>query len=79
MRGVGAVTVGERPTRVSVAVVGLLLGGAAGLLRAELASGTVTLAAVAWLAFSVFGLGQLVTAVRRDLGDRPAARSSGTG
>jgi CDP-diacylglycerol--glycerol-3-phosphate 3-phosphatidyltransferase len=79
MRGVGAVTVGERPTRVSVAVVGLLLGGAAGLLRAELAAGTVTLAAVAWLAFSVFGLGQLVTAVRRHLGDRPAARPSGTG
>jgi phosphatidylglycerophosphate synthase len=67
MRGVGQVTVGERPTRVSVAIVGLLLGGAAGLLRPQLAAGTVTLAAVAWLAFSLFGLGQLVTAVRRDL------------
>jgi CDP-diacylglycerol--glycerol-3-phosphate 3-phosphatidyltransferase len=67
MRGVGAVTVGERPTRVSVAIVGLSLGGATGLLRPELAAGTVTLAAVAWLAFSAFGLGQLVTAVHRDL------------
>jgi phosphatidylglycerophosphate synthase len=67
MRGVGVVTVAERPTRVSVALVGLLLGGGAGLLRPELGASTVTLAAVAWLAFAVFGLGQLVTAVRRDL------------
>ncbi len=71
MRGVGVVTVGERPTRVSVALVGLLFGGAAGLLRPELAAGTVTLAAVAWLAFAVFGLGQLITVVRRDLNEPP--------
>jgi CDP-diacylglycerol--glycerol-3-phosphate 3-phosphatidyltransferase len=69
MRGVGVVTVGERPTRVSVALVGLLLAGAGGLLRPELAAGTVTFAAVVWLFFTVFGLGQLVTAVRRDLAD----------
>ncbi|HET9518123.1 MAG TPA: CDP-alcohol phosphatidyltransferase family protein [Actinoplanes sp.] len=67
MRGIGEVTVAERPTRVSVALVGLLLAGASGLLRPELAVSTVTLAAVAWLAFAVFGLGQLLTAVRRDL------------
>jgi phosphatidylglycerophosphate synthase len=67
MRGVGVVTVGERPTRVSVALVGLLLGGGAGLLRPELGASTITLAAVAWLAFAMFGLGQLITAVRRDL------------
>jgi CDP-diacylglycerol--glycerol-3-phosphate 3-phosphatidyltransferase len=67
MRGVGVVTVGERPTRVSVALVGLLLGGAGGLVRPELGASIVTLAAIAWLAFSAFGLGQLVTAVRRDL------------
>lgn len=67
MRGVGVVTVGERPTRVSVALVGLLLGGASGLLRPDLQAGTVTVAAVAWLVLAVFGLGQLVGAVRRDL------------
>jgi phosphatidylglycerophosphate synthase len=67
MRGVGVVTVGERPTRVSVALVGLLLGGASGLLRPDLQAGTVTIAAVAWLVFAVFGLGQLFGTVRRDL------------
>lgn len=67
MRGVGVVTVGERPTRVSVALVGLLLGGAAGLLRADLQAGTVTIAAVAWLVLAVFGLGQLFGTVRREL------------
>jgi phosphatidylglycerophosphate synthase len=69
LRGLGVVTVGERPTRVSVALVGLLLAGASGLLRRDLQAGTATFAAVVWLAFAVFGLGQLITAVRRDLAD----------
>lgn len=67
MRGVGVVTVAERPTRVSVALVGLLLGGACGLLRSDLQAGTVTLAAVAWVVFASFGLVQLIGAVRREL------------
>lgn len=67
MRDIGVVTVGERPTRVSVALVGLLLAGAGGLLRPELAAGTVTVAAVVWLAFAVVGLTQLLTAIHRAL------------
>ena len=74
MTRIGAVTVGERPTRVSVALVGLLAGGGCGLLRPELQAGTLTLAAVAWLTFALAGLGQLVGAVRRDLAGRPADR-----
>lgn len=73
MRGVGAVTVGERPTRVSVALVGLLLAGACGLVRTDLQAGTATLAAVAWLVLSLFGLGQLFAVVRRDLTGSPGA------
>lgn len=69
MRGVGVVTVAERPTRVSVALVGLLLAGAGGLLRPGLTAGTVTFATVVWLLFSAFGLGQLLTTVRRALSD----------
>ncbi len=67
MAEVGVVTVAERPTRVSVALVGLLLAGAAGLIEEDLLAGTVTVAAVAWLFFAVFGLGQLFGGVRRAL------------
>ena len=70
MREVGVVTVGERPTRVSVALVGLLASGAAGLIRPELLNGTITVAAVVWVFFSLFGFGQLFTAVRRSLQGR---------
>ena len=75
MRGVGVVTVGERPTRVSVALIGLLLGGVGGLLRSDLQAGTVTVAAVVWLVLSLIGLGQLVGVVRRELSapEDPAA------
>lgn len=67
MNEIGVVTVAERPTRVSVAVVGLLLAGLAGLLNTDLLAGTATVAAVAWLFFAVFGLGQLSGGVRRAL------------
>ncbi len=67
MTEVGVVTIGERPTRVSVALVGLLLAGGAGLLRPELLAGTVTLAAVGWVFFGLFGLAQLLGGVRRAL------------
>jgi CDP-diacylglycerol--glycerol-3-phosphate 3-phosphatidyltransferase len=76
MRGVGVVTVGERPTRVSVALVGLLLGGASGLLRADLQAGTVTVAAVVWLLLAVFGLGQLFGTVRRELSNPDPSNAS---
>ena len=67
MTEVGVVTVAERPTRVSVALVALLLAGAAGLLNPDLLAGTATVGAVAWLFFAVFGLGQLFGGVRRAL------------
>jgi CDP-diacylglycerol---glycerol-3-phosphate 3-phosphatidyltransferase len=64
MTGIGAVTAGERPTRVSVVFVGLLLAGATGLLAPALAAGTATVAAAAWAVLAVIGLGQLLAAVR---------------
>ena len=67
MPGVGVVTVAERPTRVSVALVGLLAGGAAGLVRSDLTDDAVTAAAVVWLLFAAVGLVQLLARVRRDL------------
>jgi phosphatidylglycerophosphate synthase len=67
MREIGAVTVGERPTRVAIALVGLLLAGLAGLIEPDLAAGTITVLAAVWVLLALFGLTQLLTAVRRAL------------
>ena len=67
MVDIGVVTVAERPTRVSVAISGLLLGGLAGLVRDGWDAAVVTIGAAAWLALAVVGLGQLIAAVRRAL------------
>lgn len=67
MPDIGAVTVGERPTRVSVAISGLLVGGVAGFVHTDWAEAVIVLAAAVWLILGVIGLGQLIAAVRRDL------------
>ena len=67
MDGLGIVTLGERPTRVSVAISGLLVGGLAGLLHPGWDTVVVRVAAVAWLGLGVLGLAQLARAVRREL------------
>ncbi len=67
MDGLGIVTLGERPTRVSVAISGLLVGGLAGLVHPGWDRTVVLVAAVVWLALGVIGLVQLVRAVRREL------------
>jgi phosphatidylglycerophosphate synthase len=60
MTEIGAVTVAERPTRVLLALFGLLIAGVAG--HAAL---VLTAAASVWLALAVVGLGQLAVAIRR--------------
>ncbi|MFI6075396.1 CDP-alcohol phosphatidyltransferase family protein [Actinoplanes sp. NPDC051343] len=62
MSEIGAVTVGERPTRVLIAVFGLLGAGIAG--HAPL---VLTVAAAVWLGLAVIGLAQLAVAIRRSL------------
>ncbi|MEV4843797.1 CDP-alcohol phosphatidyltransferase family protein [Micromonospora matsumotoense] len=69
MREIGAVTVGERPTRVCVALVGLLLAGLTGVIDLDLAAGTITMATAVWVLLAGFGLGQLLSTVRRALVD----------
>jgi CDP-diacylglycerol--glycerol-3-phosphate 3-phosphatidyltransferase len=67
MSEIGAVTVGERPTRVLVALFGLAAAGFAGLLDPDLAPGTATVAVAAWAALGALGILQLAAAVRRVL------------
>ena len=62
-------TVGERPTRVSVALAGLLVAGLAGLIEPDLAAGTITMATAVWVLLAGFGLGQLLSSIRRALLD----------
>lgn len=69
MREIGAVTVGERPTRVCVALVGLLVAGLTGLIDVDVTAGTITMATTVWVLLAGFGLGQLLSAVRRALID----------
>jgi CDP-diacylglycerol--glycerol-3-phosphate 3-phosphatidyltransferase len=59
MAGIGVVTVAERPTRVLVAVFGLLAGA--------VLSWLVTVAVAVWLALAVAGLVQMFVAIRREL------------
>lgn len=65
MSEIGVVTIAERPTRVLIAIFGLL---------AAFLPFAITVAAAVWLALAVVGLVQLVVAVRRALspssGDR---------
>jgi phosphatidylglycerophosphate synthase len=83
MTGIGAVTVGERPTRVAITVAGLVSGGVAGLIPGGWTAPVVTVAAAAWLALAVAGLAQLTVTVGRELrpqatgGARPPGGSPG--
>ena len=67
MSGIGAVTVGERPIRVSVAFSGLVVGGVAGLVHGGWDTTVVVVAATVWLALAAAGFAQLAGAVRRAL------------
>lgn len=60
-------TVGDRPMRASMVVVGLLLAGLAGLTGLPLAAGLLTVATAVWLLLGLLGAGQLTGAVRRSL------------
>jgi CDP-diacylglycerol--glycerol-3-phosphate 3-phosphatidyltransferase len=68
MKEIGAVTLGERPSRVAIALVGLVAAGVAGLIQPDLAAGTMTVLTAIWILLALFGLGQLLAAVRRTLG-----------
>lgn len=67
MREIGRVTVGERPLRVVVVAAGLPLAGMAGLVQPALAAGTITVFAAIWVLLGLYGLGQLLPAIRRAL------------
>jgi len=58
----------ERPVRVLVAALGLILVGVCGTLSDTLAAGAGTVAVSTWLLLGVIGFAQLFAAIGRDLG-----------
>jgi CDP-diacylglycerol--glycerol-3-phosphate 3-phosphatidyltransferase len=67
MSEIGAVTLGERPVRLVLIALGLVVAGVAGLLAPDLPSGVVTIAAAIAALLGVIGLVQLVNAVQIEL------------
>ena len=67
MRGIGAVTVAERPTRVIMMASTLTVTGVAGVAWPALVPASVTLSATIWALLAEVGVIQLWYAVRRAL------------
>jgi len=70
MTEIGGVTLGERPTRVILATVGLGLAGLVSLANPDVGSGVATCAIGAWIVLSVIGFLQLFATVHRVLAGR---------
>jgi hypothetical protein len=67
LRAAGSATIGDRPARVWLTLLSLLLAAMAGPISPDLAPGVVTMVMVIWSTIAVIGLGQLLTIVRKVL------------
>lgn len=67
MTEIGAVTVGERPTRVAIAAGGLLVAGFASPINPHVAPGVAAFATATWIVLGLIGIVQLLGAVHRAL------------
>jgi CDP-diacylglycerol--glycerol-3-phosphate 3-phosphatidyltransferase len=67
MRPAGTDTIGDRPIRVASTFAMLLIAGFVGPLAGDLPAGTSTLVLALWALLGLFGLVQLLTAVRKAL------------
>jgi phosphatidylglycerophosphate synthase len=67
MRGVGVVTVAERPTRVILVIVALVLGGLAAFYNQRLAAGAMTVVVSLWTVLGLLAAARLYTTIRAAL------------
>jgi len=70
MTEISAVTLGERPTRVLLTVIGLVSAAAVGPFNPALPAGVATFVTAVWVVFALIGLAQLFVAVHRALAGR---------
>ena len=77
MAEIGSATLGERPTRVILAVIGLGLAGLFGLGNSDMPRGVATFIAAVWIVLAVIGFMQLFGSIHRALAGRswPTLRS----
>ncbi|GAA5183903.1 CDP-alcohol phosphatidyltransferase family protein [Rugosimonospora acidiphila] len=71
MAEIGIVTLGERPSRLILIVIGLVLSGVSGLVAIDLPAGTATIVAAVFVLLGVVGLIQLLGAVQTALTGPP--------
>jgi CDP-diacylglycerol--glycerol-3-phosphate 3-phosphatidyltransferase len=74
MSEIGVVTLGERPSRLILIVIGLLLAGVSGLVAVDLPAGTATIVSAIFVLLGVVGLIQLVAAIQTALSAPPRQR-----
>ena len=67
MAEIGAVTLGERPARLILVMLGLVVAGVAGLVAQDLPAGALTIVAAITALLGVIGLLQLIAAVQVQL------------
>jgi CDP-diacylglycerol--glycerol-3-phosphate 3-phosphatidyltransferase len=67
MSGVGVVTWAERPVRVVLTVVALVLGGLTSFVSARLSAGVMTIVVAVWVLLGVLGGARLLSAIRAAL------------
>jgi len=74
LRGVGVVTVAERPTRIILVVIALVLGGLTAFYSHRLAAGAMTVVVSLWTVLAVLALARLYTTIRAALSAPPSPR-----
>lgn len=67
MADLGVVTVAERPTRVVLATLAYVLGGAVWFINPRLTPGTVTVVLAVWVLLGLLGGARLLAAIRASL------------
>jgi CDP-diacylglycerol--glycerol-3-phosphate 3-phosphatidyltransferase len=67
MRRAASATVGDRPLRVWLVIIALVLSACVSIFGQELAAGIVTMVVLCWVALALIGLGQLFAIIRKVL------------
>jgi hypothetical protein len=67
LRAAGGSTVGDRPTRVAIVLIVLIIAAVVSGMTQDLAAGTTTLLLAVWALLALFGLVQLISIVRTAL------------
>src|SRR5262249_43710578 len=71
MAEIGSATLGERPTRVGLTVLGIGMAGVVGVTSNALPAGIATFAVGVWIVLGIIGFVQLFATIHHELAGRP--------